>query len=523
MKKKLLLTAVVLGFCIVAEAREGWEIRTPKAPETPRINGSIVFGVRPGNPILYQVPVTGKRPIVYGVKGLPDGVTFDAKTGRLGGKIANPGDYKISFTAQNELGAVERAFTIKVGEDICLTPPMGWNSWYCFSEAVSDTGIRTVARGMRERGLVDYGWSYVNIDDCWQSNARGGEFNAIIPNARFPDMKALADYVHDQGLKLGIYSTPWISTYAGFIGGSDLNGDEKKIWLPDSQRIQPDQVYGRWPGLNKLKVGRIGTRWMFDNDVKQWAAWGIDYVKVDWLPNDVPTTEKMFKPLRECGRDIVYSLSNEAPFQNAAGLSKLAQLWRTSGDIHDRWGSISNIAFNRNAQWRAYQKPGHFNDPDMLQVGDIGTPNNFNTKYRKSNLTAAEQYTQVSLWSIMASPLLLSCDIAGMDDFTFGLLANSEVLAVNQDPLCIQGENIYNKDDVRVLVKPLHDGSLAVCVVNTKNEKRALKLTAEMIGKDGDFAVRDLWYQKDLGKLSDGISKDYAAHDSHLFLLKKTQ
>lgn len=505
--KKQILSALVLmgGIALTTEAgspREGWEILTPKSGSAPRINGAKVFGVRPNNPILFTIAVSGDRPLKFGTQKLPDGIKMDPVSGQITGKIAKKGNYPISFTVSNAAGKAEGTIQLKVGEEICLTPPMGFNSWYCYSEAVSDTKIRQTAQGMVDRGLVNHGWTFINIDDCWQSQNRGGKYNAILPNTRFPDMKALGDFIHNHGLKFGIYTSPWLSTYAGFIGSSDDNGKEKERWLPENKRLQPDQVYGRWPGLETQKVSHQGTHWRFDADAKQFADWGIDYLKIDWKPNDVPTTRRVAENLRSTGRDIILSLSNAAPFENAPELSKLAQLWRTTGDIHDNWDQVAAIGF-ANDRWQKFSTPGHFNDPDMLQIGDIGTANAFNTAYRPSKLTANQQYFQFSLWAIMASPLLISCDIANMDDFTYGLLTNDEIIAVNQDPLAIQGACVYDKDGIRVYSKRLEDNSTAVGIFSTRHEKTSFTFSHEMAKLPAkDYTVRDLWRQQDRSELT---------------------
>lgn len=161
----------------------------------------------------------------------------------------------------------------------------------------------------------------------------------------------------------------------------------------------------------------------FDKDVQQFAEWGFDYLKLDWKPNDVPTTKRMHEDTLKCKRDIVLSLSNDAPFENAKGLSQYSNCWRTTGDIHDKWSSVSKIGFAQE-RWQKFTKPGQWNDPDMLQVGNRATPNRKNTVFTPTKLTPDEQYTQVSLWCILSAPLLMSCDIASLDKFTLSLLTN---------------------------------------------------------------------------------------------------
>ena len=350
-----------------------------------------------------------------------------------------------------------------------LTPPMGWNSWYCFSEGVSDSRIRETALAMKERGLSDYGWKYINIDDCWQGG-RGGKYNALQGNERFPDMAALGDYIHSLGLKFGIYSTPFIGTYAGFRGGSS-NHTEDKVCIPPEQRSQPEQLYGSYPGGRERKVWVIGEEWLFDNDIKQWCEWGVDFVKVDWNPIDVPTTERISAALQNCGRKIVLSLSNHASLENAPDLSKIAAMWRISPDIDDTWESIRNIAFEIAPKWIPFVSPGHYNDLDMLQIGAIGKANTTNPTYIKTRLTLPEQQSQFAVWCMYSAPLLLSCDIANMDDETFRLITNRDLIGINQDPLASAPVILESGEKQHIIRKDLSNGKTAICFINlTDNE-----------------------------------------------------
>ncbi len=465
---------------------------TPPTPPTPRVNGAKVFGVRPGSPVFFRVAVSGERPMRFAAAGLPAGVALDPATGVLTGKLSVKGEYKFTLTATNAHGAAKAVLKLVCGDRIALTPPMGWNSWYCFSEGVTDAGVRDMAKAMHASGLADHGWTYVNIDDCWQGGQRDAT-GAITANDRFPDMAALTAYVHGLGLKAGIYSTPWIGSYAGFMGGSapaDL--DYEKLAKPAGKRLQRAQLFGRFPGFNECGVGRVGPVWRMDLDMKRLAAWGFDYIKVDWKPIDVPTTKRVSDAVRASGRDIVLSLSNEATRADAAEYGRYAELWRTSGDIHDAWGSVADIGFGRNPSWREYSKPGNWNDPDMLQVGFIGVPNRQNEGHA-TRLTPHEQYAQVSLWAVQAAPLIVSCDLRQLDDFTLGLLTNPEVIAVDQDELGLAGTKHDLGGGLVVFVKPLADGTRALAVFNRGDRATDARVPLEPLGLTGRFAVRDLW------------------------------
>ena len=222
---KLSLAALACGavlYAWIARADDAPEIRTPPAPSTPRINGPAIFGVRPDHPFLYHMPATGDRPMQFSADKLPAGLTLDAATGNMTGSLHNSREYQVIFHAKNSLGTADKKFKIVVGETIALTPAMGWNSWNHYAGRITQEIVLQNAKAMAESGLIDHGWSYVNIDDTWQG-ARGGPFHGLQGNEKFPDLKSLCDQIHALGLKFGIYSTPWETSYAGYPGGSSEN------------------------------------------------------------------------------------------------------------------------------------------------------------------------------------------------------------------------------------------------------------------------------------------------------------
>ena len=228
----LLLLAVSLSGQITLNSNyENYEsyILTPAPSPKPKINGARVFGVHPGNPVIFTIPATGNRPMTFTAKSLPEGLKLDKSSGRFSGSIKTPGTYLVTIYAKNESGTAEREFRIIVGDKLALTPPMGWNSWNGWGDFVTAENVRATADAMVKTGLINHGWTNVNIDIGWEGK-RGGKYNAIQPNERFPDMKGLCDYIHSLGLKTGIYSTPWVRTYFGYTGGSS---DDKDGFLED--------------------------------------------------------------------------------------------------------------------------------------------------------------------------------------------------------------------------------------------------------------------------------------------------
>ncbi len=479
-------------------------ILTPKPSSKPRINGPQIFGVRPGSPFRYTIPTTGARPIEFSADNLPNGLRLDKQTGQISGTLQQRSTYELTLRAKNSFGSAMGKFKIVCGDAIALTPPLGWNSWNCWAGAVDDVKVRSSVKAMVEKSLVNHGWTYINIDDTWQGK-RGGKFNAIQPNQKFPSMKALADYVHGLGLKIGIYSTPWITSYALYNGGSSDN--EQGLWSRDS--------------MANSKSWRHGKISFEAKDAKQWAEWGMDYLKYDWNPNNVEAVSKMKNALDASGRDIVYSLSNSAPFEHAADWTQLANAWRTTGDIVDTWSSMSGIGFSQD-RWRPYGGPGHWNDPDMLVVGLVG----WGPSLHPTRLKPDEQYTHVSLWCLLSAPMLLGCDLARLDEFTLNLLTNDEVLEVNQDALGKQAARLKHEDGTEVWVKELEDGSKAVGLFYTGESgddpvkafnwdgerRRRISVRASDVGLEGKFSVRDLWRQKELGVFSEKFSADVPYH-----------
>jgi len=459
---------------------------TPTAPAAPRINGPSVFGVRPHAPFLYTIPATGERPVTFGADNLPAGLGVDPVTGRITGALAAKGKYAVTLTAKNAEGTAQKKFRIVAGDRIALTPPMGWNSWNCWAHAVDQEKVLRSARALVAAGLINHGWSYVNIDDTWQG-ARGGRFGAIQGNEKFPDMKRLCDEIHGMGLKAGIYSSPWITTYAKYAGSSS-----------DS----PDGTWTKDMGTDKF--WRIGKYSFAEQDARQWAEWGIDYLKYDWMPNDVPSVRTMSQALRKTGRDIVFSLSNRAPFADAAAFAELAECWRTTGDIYDSWGRdrqnrewmdcVSEIGFSQDA-WAPYAGPGHWNDPDMLVVGQVG----WSANLHPTKLTPDEQYAHISLWCLLSAPLLIGCDLERLDAFTLGLLTNDEVLAVDQDALGRQAVRVATMSAIDVYRKELEDGGTALGFFNRGDTPQSASFDKlGRLGLKGRVHVRDLWRQTNL-------------------------
>jgi alpha-galactosidase len=357
---------------------------------------------------------------------------------------------------------------------LALTPPMGWNSWNHFGDRVDDQVVRETADMLVSSGLAAAGYTYVNIDDSWEGE-RDAQGN-ITANTKFPDMTALAAYVHGRGLKLGLYSSPGPRTCGGYLGS-----------------------YGHE-----------------EQDAKTYAAWGIDYLKYDWCsaarvyPDGdlLAAYQKMGRALAGCGRPIIYSLCEYGTAEVWTwGTKAGGNLWRTTGDIQDNWKSMAEIGFNQ-SRLAPFAGPGHWNDPDMLEVGNGG-------------MSATESRTHFSLWCLLAAPLMAGNDLRHMSVETLAILGNREVIAVDQDALGRQGERRASRDGVELWIKPLHDGSRAIGVFNRTETERPARFTWTELGLSArPQALRDLWEHRDMEVAADGVSGRVPTHGVMLLIAK---
>jgi len=490
-------------------------ILTPAPKAEPKITGAKVFGVRPGSPFQFLVTATGDRPMTFSAYDLPKELKINTQTGLITGKLSKKGTSIVILEAKNAKGKFQRKLCIESGDHIALTPPMGWNSWNCFAQEVSADKVKRAANAMVKSGLINHGWTYINIDDFWENNRdskdqslRGklrDEAGNIVPNSRFVDMKGLVDYVHDIGLKIGLYSSPGPWTCGSCVGSY---------------------------GYEKL-------------DAESYAKWGFDYLKYDWcsygnvingLPDNDPykvtslsyngggelnTAIKPFKVmgefLRQQPRDIIFSvcqygMSDVWKWGGSVG----GNSWRTTNDITDTWVSVKNIALDQDKS-APYAKPGNWNDPDMLVVGNVGWGNP-----HPSKLKPDEQYLHISLWSLFAAPLLIGCDMEKLDDFTLNLLTNDEVIDINQDPLGKQATCVHTIGDLRIYVKELEDGSHAVGFCNFGLDKVELSYKDfEKIDLNGKFNVRDVWRQKNISNIETKTGELLLKVPAHGVLLYK--
>jgi len=358
-------------------------------------------------------------------------------------------------------------------DDLAKTPPMGWNSWNKFACNVSETLIKETSDAMVATGMKDAGYQYVVIDDCWQVS-RDAQGNIVPDPVRFPSgMKALADYVHSKGLKFGLYSDAGTAT---------------------CQK-------------------RPGSRGFEEKDATQYAAWGVDYLKYDWCSTEGQDAHaaytRMSKALRGAGRPIVLSICEWGGSQPWLWAPGIGHLWRTTGDIQDcwdcsqPWGGMGLIhIIDLQTELHAYAGPGHWNDPDMLEVGN-------------GHMTTSEYRAHFSFWCLLAAPLMAGNDLRELSPETKEILLNKEVITVDQDPLGIQGRKVADAGPTQVWMKPLSGAARAVILFNRGSAVSPISVTWEQIGlaPGAEAQVRDLWAKKDLGTFKARFTATVKPHD----------
>ena len=502
------LMIIFFSSLVITCSHDSGLILTPTPGPAPRINGARVFGVRPGSPFLFTIPVTGERPLKYEVINLPEGLFCDSGTGYITGVINEPGNYSTTVRATNKYGVAEKEFRIVCGDKLALTPHMGWNSWYVWENNITDSIMRESAAAMVSSGMINHGYMFINIDDCWaikpgskDSNLAGEprDINGMVnSNKRFPDMKALTGYIHSLGLKAGIYTSPGPTTCAGHVGAYQHE----------------------------------------EQDINRFTDWGFDFLKYDWCSyrrvaqgDSLPELQKPYilinEILRKQKRDIIlnlcqYGMGDVWKWGKSVG----GQSWRTAGDLGGSFEEIGKALFRdgfdvfTDNELQNYGGPGGWNDPDYILIGLLS---NWKGQIVPTPLTPDEQYTQVSLWCIQAAPLIFSGDITRLDDFTLSLLTNDEVIEVDQDPLGKPGYRVSKTNDLEVWMKPMEDGSVAAGLFNRGEKKNTITALWSDLGISGRQRVRDLWRQKDMGNYREKFSAVVASHGAVLIRLWPTK
>lgn len=431
--------------------------------------------------------------MTFAADNLPEGLRIDADKGIVTGRAPKQaGDYEVTLRATNDQGAAEKQFTISVGETLALTPPMGWNSWYIHYDRVTEENMRQAADTMVSSGMADFGYMYVNIDDCW-TKKKGDEpyrdaDGAMLPNAKFPNIAGMVEYIHGKGLRAGVYTSPGTWTCAGYLGS-----------------YKHEEV-----------------------DAKKYAKWGFDFLKYDWCSYKHiaagKTLADLQKPYRLMGNEILPTLDRDIVLNLCQyGMGEVwnwggevgGQCWRTTGDLgvkrsNNQLPSFYHIGLSNARHWKV-AKPGRWNDPDYILIGYVGNAHDMG-EGQLTTLTPQEQYSYMSLWCLMAAPLIFSGDMERLDAFTLNILCNAEVIEIDQDALGKQARIVRESDEELVLAKPLEDGSIAVGLFNLENSPRSMSVSWNELELHGDQTVRDLWRQQDIDSVDERFHSSVPAH-----------
>jgi len=387
--------------------------------------------------------------------------------------------------------AIQPAFSQKFDE-LAQTPPMGWNSWNQFGCRINETLVREMADAMVESGMKESGYQYIVIDDCWQSG-RDSEGNIMVDERAFPSgIKALADYIHSKGLKFGLYSDGGIRTCAG----------------------------------------RPGSRGYEFQDARTYASWGVDYLKYDWCNSEGQNAEASYRLMRDAlfqaGRPVVFSMCEWGSNEPWLWARDIAHLWRTTGDISDcfscesNWGSFGVMQIlDQQIKLRPYAGPGHWNDPDMLEVGNDG-------------LSVTEARAHFGLWCMLSAPLMAGNNLRNMPEEITKILTNKEVIAIDQDPMGRQAMKWMDYGDLEIWLKPLENGDFAIGILNRGNEKILFDKSLQLTTYDSDFKprsytyridenyeIRDLWNHKQWGDTKENFQTEVQSHELILLRLSK--
>ena len=535
--KKLVVLSFVLGIATSIQAaitspdtslttREEKIIAAAKPAAAPQFHGAPIAGIHPGTPLIYTLSATGERPMTFSIRSLPRGLKLDADTGIITGSLAKPGEYKFKATAQNAAGKTSTEIKIVCGDTLALTPPMGWNSYDAFGDAVVESEVISNAAWLKQQ-LQPLGWDTIVVDFRWYDSKADGirpqnpegvtldEFGRCIPPTnRFPSaangagFKPLADKLHAMGLKFGIHIMRGIPRRAVEenlpIHGTHFNA---------SQAARPVGDPARECQWNRDMFGvdastDAGKAWYADI-AKQYADWGVDYIKCD----DMATLQRRANPyprleiealangLRASGRSIVLSLSpGPALLRENAHLKQNANLWRISNDFWDNWHSL-NHNFDLFAAWSTNTVPGHWPDGDMIPFGHICIRNCDVRPDRWTRFTRDEQVTLMSLWSLEASPLMLGMNLPDNDAWTTAILSNPEVLAINQNPAGNAAQRTKaGTQTAEVWTKKLADDSLAVGFFNRTDQTLEVNFPWSDLGFHFAPHVRDVWLRTNLSR-----------------------
>lgn len=514
------------------------------ADGVPQFNGVKIVGIRPKTPMIFSLAVSGERPLEFSAINLPSGLKLDSRSGILSGSLEKAGEYEFKATAKNSAGSAETEIKIICGDNLSLTPPMGWNSYDAFGDSVRESEVLSNAMWLK-KNLQPFGWDTIVVDFRWYDSLADGirnqnpegvtidEFGRCIPPTnRFPSaangagFKNLADQIHAMGLKFGIH----------IMRGIPQKAVEQNLPIADSkftaaQAVLPEDDTNRTCVWNRDMFGvdattEAGKAW-YESIARQYAAWGVDYIKCDDIANlqrgkfyDASEIEMLSTALKNSGRSIILSLSPGAtPLNAAPHVKQFANLWRISPDFWDNWRSL-NRNFDLFGAWFGDGAPGHWPDGDMIPFGHICQRNCDVRPDRWTRFTRDEQLTLMALWALAPSPLMLGMNLPDNDEWTTAILSNPEVLAVNQDSLGREARRMFGPPQTaETWMKELSDGSFAVGFFNRTDRIIEVNFPWRNLGFFSAPQVRDLLLRKDLGR-QENFTAELPPHGSVLLRVK---
>ncbi len=468
---------------------------------TPKINLPSAYGASPNKPIILRIPVTGERPIEYFAHDLPEGLSLDG--GIITGKVAREGNYTVTLRAKNALGEDSRTLTIEIHEGaVLLTPLLGFTSWNAFGFEVSARDMEWTAKRMLELGLAEYGYSYINTDSGWQGEY-GGEFDAIMPNEKFPDMKGMCQRLHEMGFKCGIYSTPMLNAFGCAMTHVPLP--------PGCTRGEPDPRFAD-------ERGGIGTVRCERNCALQWEAWGFDYLKYDWRPSDPYNAELMRRELVGLSRDFGFCVTVKARPEYHTYWERYCNSYRCSTDSVGNFKNLLEI-YSSYFDFIEYTNKGHYYDLDMLDTGKCSLFEKLGfTEEEGFGYTEDEELVLYSMRAFLNSPIQLSCILDELSDFEMAMYCNEEIIAINQDCeyapsvpiMLIEGEG----RKLHAFRKRLEGGEYAIAVFNLGECREDVKIYLDSVA-----SVRDVWAKREMGDMK-LVRLDMPRHTVRIFRVK---
>ena len=514
------LLLVTVGFAATAKgAQTTITISTTAPPAAPRIQPPFSFAAFPGSPLVFAIPATGQAPLSYAATGLPSGLALASDTGIISGTMPAAGSYPVAVTVSNGAGSASATLTLVAGDTLCLTPPVGWNSYDSFGASIKESEVLDQAKALKST-LQPFGWSYVVIDYRWYEPELAIDANGrYLPStSKYPSatgstgFKSLSDKVHALGLGFGIHIMRGIPRKSFDANTPIANSTYKAQDAGNSSDACPWDTH-MWGVRGDTTAGQD---W-YNSLLAQYAQWGVDFIKVDDMINNNTGTyhqsevDALHKAIRASGRSVVLSLSpGPIPTSAATDLDANANLWRSVNDFWD-YNGLSTLAdvFTALGNWQAVTSltAGHWADGDMLPLGYLGPRNEWHTS-GQTTFSKNEQVTIMSLWGIAPSPLIFGGNVTSLasDGWTTALLTNEEVMAVNQDASGTHGKRVLAQGSTEVWTRDLSGGRKAVALFNRGTQDATVSATFSQLGVSGTPAVRDLWQRADVTGMTTGLS-----------------